>query len=378
MRKRILYLQYTNPAAYPPLHHSATLLAEAGWEVLFLGIAAQGVEKLQMPEHPHVQYRQIRGVSGGTLGPLKYAQFIGSSIAAALRFRADWCYASDPLSAPAVNAIRAATQVRLLYHEHDAPTERGSKFWQLVLKAREQVARNAEIVVAPAQARLNLIPEGKGQRFVVWNCPRENEVGPARAPASPNVFRIGYHGSISRDRLTPAFIDALAMLPVHVQLHVIGYQTIGHAGYVSELQQRAERAGVAGRVVFHGSIPRRSDLLTRLREFDLGIATVSPTATDHNLITLAGASNKAFEYLSAGVPLLVTDNTAWCEMYEGPGYGVACNPDDATSIVTAVQHILQQPDCGRAAGEAGRQRILNDWNYDAQFAPVLDALGGRS
>jgi glycosyltransferase involved in cell wall biosynthesis len=377
VRKRILYLQYTNPAAYPPLHHSATLLAEAGWEVLFLGIAAHGTEKLQMPEHPHVQYRQIRRVSGGTLGPLKYAQFIGNSIAAALRFRADWCYASDPLSAPAVNAMRAATQVKLLYHEHDAPTERGSKFWELVLKARAQLARGAEIVVAPAQARLDLIPSGEGKRFVVWNCPRKNEVGPART-SSDQIFRIGYHGSLSRDRLTPRFIDALAMLPPHVQLHIIGYQTIGHAGYVSELQERSERAGVSDRMIFHGSIPHRSDLLAKLREFDLGIATVSPAETDHNLVTLAGASNKAFEYLSAGVPLLVTNRGAWVEMYERPGYGVACDPDDAASIVNAIQQIMQQPDRGRSAGEAGRQRILSEWNYDAQFAPVLSALAGRS
>jgi glycosyltransferase involved in cell wall biosynthesis len=373
VRKRILYLQYTNPAAYPPLHHSATILAEAGWEVLFLGIAAHGVEKLQMPEHPHIRYRQIRGVSGGTLGPLKYAQFIGSSVAAALRFRADWCYASDSLSAPAMNAVRAASGVKVVYHEHDAPSVRGSKFAQLVGKAREQLARGAEIVVAPAQARLDLLPVGAGQRFVVWNCPRKNEVGPART-AGEQPFRIGYHGSLSRDRLTPAFIDALALLPQHVELHVIGYQTTGHAGYVSELQQRAHGAGLDGRVIYHGPIPRRADLLTRLREFDLGIATVSPAATDQNLATLAGASNKAFEYLSQGVPVLVSQEQAWRAMYEQPGYGVSCDPDDAASIAQSISRIMQQADRGRAPGEAGRQRILSEWNYDVQFAPVLSAL----
>ena len=33
--KRVVYVQYTNPAAYPPLEHSSRILADAGWQVLF-------------------------------------------------------------------------------------------------------------------------------------------------------------------------------------------------------------------------------------------------------------------------------------------------------------------------------------------------------
>src|ERR1041385_5473127 len=40
VRTRILYLQYTNPAGYPPLQHSSRILADAGWSVLFLGTGA--------------------------------------------------------------------------------------------------------------------------------------------------------------------------------------------------------------------------------------------------------------------------------------------------------------------------------------------------
>lgn len=39
-KNRILYIQYTNPAGYPPLEHSSRILAQADWEVLFLGTGA--------------------------------------------------------------------------------------------------------------------------------------------------------------------------------------------------------------------------------------------------------------------------------------------------------------------------------------------------
>jgi hypothetical protein len=37
LENKILYLQYTNPAAYPPLEHNSRILANEGWQVLFLG-----------------------------------------------------------------------------------------------------------------------------------------------------------------------------------------------------------------------------------------------------------------------------------------------------------------------------------------------------
>src|SRR3569623_1689684 len=40
--KRIVYVQYTNPAAYPPLIHSSRILASRGWRVLFLATGSDG------------------------------------------------------------------------------------------------------------------------------------------------------------------------------------------------------------------------------------------------------------------------------------------------------------------------------------------------
>jgi glycosyltransferase involved in cell wall biosynthesis len=373
LSRRILYIQYTNPAAFPPIQHSAAILTEAGWDVLMLGIDVPAVEKLELPTALQSRYRKIGGQSGGALGPLKYAQFTARAVASAFRFRPDWCYASDALTAPAMNALRAAMRTRVVYHEHDTPAQAASTFQSFVSKARTALVHGAEVVVAPAQARLDLLPSSSGKRFVVWNCPRKSEVAHARGARGP-AFRIGYHGSLSKDRLTPKFIDALALLPPSVELHIIGYETGGHRGYMSELLKRATDAGIGDRVKYHGAVPQRSELLRRLTEFDLGIATVSPGAGDGNLQTLAGASNKAFEYLAAGTPLLVSNSGEWPGMYEAPGYGVSCDPHNAASIADAVQRVMAMPDKGSAMGEAGRLRVLDDWNYEAQFQPVLSVL----
>jgi glycosyltransferase involved in cell wall biosynthesis len=354
--------------------HSSAMLAERDWEVLFLGIAARGTAALTMPIKRGIEARRLGSASGGWFGTINYAAFVLRALSAAKQFRADWCYASDAFSAPVALALKTLRQIRVLYHEHDVPALPSGPRHDAILAARDRLARAADIVVAPAALRLELIPPGARARFAVWNCPRKSEVVSGQSRISDGKFRIVYAGSLSPDRLTPQFIDALTHLPEYVELHVFGYETVGHPGYANVLATRARSAGVGGRFFRHDVIALRSELLDHLRNCDVGIATVTAGSTDRNLQTLAGASNKAFEYMSAGIPLLVNSQKEWQELFVVPGYAVSCEPSDAAAIAAAVRSLAEDRARARAMGAAARQRILEDWNYDAQFTPVMKAL----
>ena len=92
---------------------------------------------------------------------------------------------------------------------------------------------------------------------------------------------------------------------------------------------------------------------------------------DDNEQAMTGASNKPFDYLASGLALLVSDLPDWRTMFVDNGYALAVDPTDPASIATAVSWLLEHPDELRAMGERGRQRILCEWNYEKQFAPVL-------
>ena len=89
---------------------------------------------------------------------------------------------------------------------------------------------------------------------------------------------------------------------------------------------------------------------------------------------MTGASNKPFDYLACGLPLLVSDLPDWREMFVAPGYARACDPSDAENVAAALRWFVENPGAARAMGERGRQRIAADWNYERQFAPVLSEL----
>jgi len=103
--KRILYIQYTNPAGYPPLEHSSRILADDGWQVLFLGTGALGASALCFPPHPNIRVHCLDFHPPGWRQKLHYFYFCAWVLGWILRWRPSWIYASDPLVCPAAVAL---------------------------------------------------------------------------------------------------------------------------------------------------------------------------------------------------------------------------------------------------------------------------------
>lgn len=375
--KRILYIQYTNPAGYPPLEHSSRILAEDGWQVLFLGTGALGADALRFPPHPNVRVRCLDFCRPGWRQKLHYFCFCVWALGWTLRLRPSWIYASDPLVCPAALSLCCLPWLRVLYHEHDSPdgTPAGG-FQRLVRWARKQVARRAACCVLPNEVRLERFKAETGTRrdvFCVWNCPSSPEVAPQRAPADGSFWLL-YHGSIVPDRLPLAAVSALAALPDCVKLRVIGYETVGCAGYVAQLRDRAEQLGIGHRLEVVGALPLRSELMEWCRCCDAGLAFMPLSAADVNHQAMTGASNKPFDYLASGLALLVSDLPDWRALYVEAGYALPCDPQDAESIARSVRRLVDDPALARSMGERGRRRILAGWNYETCFQPVRQCL----
>jgi glycosyltransferase involved in cell wall biosynthesis len=97
-------------------------------------------------------------------------------------------------------------------------------------------------------------------------------------------------------------------------------------------------------------------------------------SADLNLKAMTGASNKPFDYLSCGLALVVSRLPDWEEMFVKPGYGISCDPGSPGSIAEGLQWFCDHPEEMRAMGERGREKILESWNYEAQFQPLFDRL----
>jgi glycosyltransferase involved in cell wall biosynthesis len=99
---------------------------------------------------------------------------------------------------------------------------------------------------------------------------------------------------------------------------------------------------------------------------------------DENMRHMTGASNKVFEYLAVGIAPLVSDLPEWRRGFIEPGFALACDPSDAQSIAAALRWAADHRGNVRRIVDHGWERLCVDWNYESQFAPVLDAMWARS
>ena len=381
-RHRIVYLQYGNPAAYPPLERSAAQLANAGWDVLFLGAHTAGVESLELAPQPRTKVVLLGASRGAWRLKLHYLWFCVWATWRAVLSRPRWIYASDVMSTPVARLLKAVFGMRVVYHEHDAyDPAHATAFMRVCLTACRSLAHASDLNVLPSDGRVEyfrrqnaVLPETCVR---VWNCPSLAEVRPPRGATGREGVRILFHGSIVPARLPLAVLRAMTKVPENVTLRLIGYDTIGSQGYVGRLEEEAHRLNLATRIEFLGTISRHADLLALSDACDIGLALMPLETDDVNVRSMAGASNKAFEYLACGLPMLVSDRPEWRAMFVDPGYARSCDPEDAESIAEALRWYLQNPDRAREMGESGRQRVLSEWNYETQFAPVFRAIAER-
>jgi glycosyltransferase involved in cell wall biosynthesis len=384
INRRILYIQYTNPAGYPPLEHSSRILADRGWQVMFLGTGAHGADSLEFPSHANIEVRRWKFQHSGFRQKVHFLRFNFWVLSTAITWRPNWIYASDLLACP-VGLPLKKLGFRVLYHEHDSPEKvegrrakvenfsNPSAFQRFLLWTRKKLARCADLCVLPNEGRAELFKqqtETSRSAVLVMNCPRREEINAIKGSSEQVILY--YHGNISPKLLPETLLEALREIRT-IRLLAIGYTTTGNESYPVQFRGRAGDLGVLDQIELMG--PRqRTELLARARGCTIGWAAIPIDRKNFNFVTMAGASNKVFDYMACRLALLTSDLPDWKEMFVEPGYARSCNPEDSESIAAALRWFCDHLDETRIMGERGGDRVAQEWNYEKQFEPVLRRL----
>lgn len=373
MTTRVLYIQFTAPGYYPPLQHSSSILADQGCEIRFVGLGDEnGQSLLSFPPHENRDEILLPKLNSA---PLTYARFTATCFAQALKFRPDVVYASAHTAAPVALAIQKLTRIPVIYHEHDAPTPGHTKFQELCYRSRNLLANSCWRTVFPNLGRRDVAElqrEALKRSLIVMNCPslddlRDNTI------STDKSFTLYYHGSIVPIRVPMELIDALARLPNEIILKFAGYETSDSTGYIGQLIARAESLGIKHRIKYLG-ILQRNDAMLACSEATLGISFMPTSTTDPNEIAMAGASNKAFDYLACGKPFLVNDLDDWHSVFGKFVANLSCDPRSVESLEKTILWAFQNGDKLRELGAQGRAMAKSEWNYEFQSKQLITEI----
>lgn len=88
--------------------------------------------------------------------------------------------------------------------------------------------------------------------------------------------------------------------------------------------------------------------------------------------TVAALPNKMFEYMEAGLPIVVSNFPLWKEIVEKNQCGICVTPDNLSEIANAVNQILEDPGLAEKMGENGKKIVNEKYNWLIEEKKLLE------
>lgn len=283
--------------------------------------------------------------------------------------RFDVVHANDLDTLPAGWAIARRVGARLVYDAHELYTEsvpNPPRIHRFVVALLERVlAKRANAVVTVSDdiadellARRHLLV----RPTVVLNCP-EREEPLVVLPHEPPLRAI-YQAGAGPGRRLEDLLEAAALAEgVHITLRVTRVD-------LAQLRDDVSRHGLDERIAVADPVsPER--LVAELAPFDVGIVIDRPEALNNAL----GFPNKLFEYLMAGLAVVVPRLPTMGAFVERERLGLVFQPGKPESLAEALTQLASDPSQLFAFREQARAAALDRYNADVQGEALARAWG---
>jgi glycosyltransferase involved in cell wall biosynthesis len=169
-----------------------------------------------------------------------------------------------------------------------------------------------------------------------------------------------YAGCVTKHRRLDTVVAALARLPTaHLALILHGEPDL------VALTKTSARLGIRERVHVPPAVPPDA-VVSLIREAD---AAVHPLERYPN--GDVAMPNKLFEYLHAGLPMVVSDAPQMAQFVRTHSLGEVASVEDEEAWARAIDRVLTDP--AAYAGEpAARERLCHEWSWEAQEPRLLE------
>lgn len=139
----------------------------------------------------------------------------------------------------------------------------------------------------------------------------------------------------------------------------------------AELLALAERLGVRDRLRVLPPVPS-DEVVGYAMSGTLGVALATPISRNNRY----SLSNKLFQYMAAGIPVVANNFPHIRGIVEGSKAGLCVDPDSPAEIAGAIRRLLDDPVEAEAMGANGAHAVRDRYNWD-RAADVLLAAYAR-
>jgi glycosyltransferase involved in cell wall biosynthesis len=267
--------------------------------------------------------------------------FLVELVRMAVAARPDVVHAHDaPMLAPGLVATRLSG-ARLVYDSHELATgvPYRERSWARLVAGLERVALpRCAAVITVSDGIADRLGELYGLRIrpvVLRNVPdlevARNGGGLRERLGIGNAPLVLHQGAPAPGRGCEALTEAISSIP---GAHLV-FLGDPWPGYGETLDGLTRRLGVADRVHLVSSVPL-GELLGYTREADVGVSLLQDGPENHRL----ALPNKVFEYVAAGVPVVVSDLPELSRLVREHGIGWTADPANPASVANVLREAL--------------------------------------
>lgn len=139
---------------------------------------------------------------------------------------------------------------------------------------------------------------------MLLNVPDDKLFRPVRAPVNRNSFNLFYHGSVEEHFGLDVLLQAMPIIKAHIP-NVLLHLYCGKKGRAyADCRKLAENLDLRLYVIFHGGVPFY-ELPHTLSNADIGIVPTKDSTFSNEAVSM-----KALEYISMGIPIVISRTKA--------------------------------------------------------------------
>ncbi len=368
-RPRVCLLTSSHPVSYSRfLDREADTLARAGYEVTLVGLGSG--ESIDYTGK--VGLLQLTPRSG-----IRKLLLLKEMERDVLEQDPVVCGCFDPWSFwVGLRVKRQRRNLRLVYDSTESWPEvyqdRSDLAWHIraaallrVRKIEEAAVRQADAIIETNGTRAARFERRGRNVTLVPNYPPLESATPHEEERKPWLV---YAGLISKHRGFPVLVKAYEASCKELggsALKIVG-RFDPHGRMERWFSDFASTSGIRSAFDLKPWMPYTS-LLSFLRECSAGVILLQPDRWND----YTGLPNKLFEYMAAGLAVIVSDFPEMAAVVKETGCGWLVDPTDVPEVAHAIRTALKQDSPCREKGEAGRRAVRERYNWAVAARDLL-------
>jgi glycosyltransferase involved in cell wall biosynthesis len=258
----------------------------------------------------------------------------------------------------------------LWYHNHDVAEIQNIRKWTLAWwawKAETWIFPRLNIFSLPALERQECFPmkSFKGKFFFLPNFPSKKVYNRFTASKMPgSVLRILYQGSIAPQHGLEEIISLLSQPIAGKEINLVLKGFISQE-YLHQLEQLAEQHNVRSKLIYTGASGYKGVIENALTcHIGIGIHQKKDIMNQ----TLGTASNKIYEYIACGMPVLLYDNPHFRKHLEHFEWAIFTDCSEE-SLTFCLNKIISNY---TYYSECARKDFVDSLNFEKFFLPLVE------